>query len=141
MTLTDELKVLEDKIKSNQDQYDLEREAAKISALSSKELDKYIYFKFEYSSLVFSEQRIKKDDKGGKVLKYNNDLVYKSVHNFNKYSVLNFNEISSINSKFETLNKFYKDFKKLKAVKCQTKETKQKKITVLKNALSFMMSC
>ena len=51
MTLTDELKVLEDKIKSNQDQYDLEREAAKISALSSKELDKYIYFKFEYSSL------------------------------------------------------------------------------------------
>ena len=51
MTLTDELKVLEDKIKSNQGQYDLEREAAKISALSSKELDKYIHFKFEYSSL------------------------------------------------------------------------------------------
>ena len=43
MTLTDELKILDDKIKSNQAQYDLDREAAKISALSSKELDKYEY--------------------------------------------------------------------------------------------------
>ena len=44
MTLTDELKILDDKIKANQAQYDLDREAAKISALSSKELDKYEYF-------------------------------------------------------------------------------------------------
>ena len=43
MTLTDELKILDNKIKSNQTQYDLHREAAKISALSSKELDKYEY--------------------------------------------------------------------------------------------------
>ena len=43
MTLTDELKILDGKIKSNQAQYDLDREAAKISALSSKELDKYEY--------------------------------------------------------------------------------------------------
>ena len=43
MTLTDELKILDDKIKANQAQYDLDREAAKISALSSKELDKYEY--------------------------------------------------------------------------------------------------
>ena len=43
MTLTDELKILNDKIKANQAQYDLDREAAKISALSSKELDKYEY--------------------------------------------------------------------------------------------------
>ena len=38
MTLTDELKILDDKIKANQAQYDLGREAAKISALSSKDL-------------------------------------------------------------------------------------------------------
>ena len=38
MTLTDELKILEDKIKANQAQYHLGREAAKISALSSKDL-------------------------------------------------------------------------------------------------------
>ena len=36
--MTDELKILHDKIKLNQAQYDLSREAAKISALSSKYL-------------------------------------------------------------------------------------------------------
>ena len=41
MTLTDEIKILDDKIKANQVQYDLEREAANISALSSKELENY----------------------------------------------------------------------------------------------------
>ena len=67
MTLTDELKILDDKIKANQAQYDLGREAAKISALSSKDLlEKYEYLtgedlgntpsvlektKFEYSPL------------------------------------------------------------------------------------------
>ena len=43
MTLTDELKILDGRIKANQAQYDLDREAAKISALSSKELNKYDY--------------------------------------------------------------------------------------------------
>ena len=38
MALTDELKILDNKIKANQAQYDLGREAAKISALSSKDL-------------------------------------------------------------------------------------------------------
>ena len=42
MTLTDELKILDDKIKANQAQYDLGRKVAKISALSFKDLlDKY----------------------------------------------------------------------------------------------------
>ena len=66
MTITDELKVLDDKIIVNQAQYDLDREAAKKSAPLPKELDKYEYstsedlecklriveiFKFEYSPL------------------------------------------------------------------------------------------
>ena len=38
MTLTDQLKILDNKIKANQVQYDLVRETAKISALSSKDL-------------------------------------------------------------------------------------------------------
>ena len=38
ITLTDELKILDDKIKANQTQYDWNREADKISALWSKEL-------------------------------------------------------------------------------------------------------
>ena len=43
MTLTDELKILDNKIKANQGQYDLDKETAKISALSSKEWDKCKY--------------------------------------------------------------------------------------------------
>ena len=36
MTLTDEIKIPDDKIKANQAQCDLDREATNISALSSK---------------------------------------------------------------------------------------------------------
>ena len=37
MILTDELKILDNNIEANQALYDLDREAAKISALSSKQ--------------------------------------------------------------------------------------------------------
>ena len=43
ITLVDKIKTLDNKIKANQAQYDLDREAAKISALSFEELDKYEY--------------------------------------------------------------------------------------------------
>ena len=43
MTLADKIKTLYHKIKTNQAQYDLDREAAKISALSSTEIEKYEY--------------------------------------------------------------------------------------------------
>ena len=43
MTVTDQIKILNTKIKQNEAQYDLEREAVKISALSSNNLDKYEY--------------------------------------------------------------------------------------------------
>ena len=39
MTLTNQLKILDDKTTANQAQYILDREAAKIFGLSSKELD------------------------------------------------------------------------------------------------------
>ena len=39
MTLILQVKILDDKIKANQAQYDLHRESAKISALSSSELN------------------------------------------------------------------------------------------------------
>ena len=41
MTVTDQIKILNRKIKQNEAQYDLDREAAKISALCSNNLDKY----------------------------------------------------------------------------------------------------
>ena len=66
MTIKEQIKILDDKIKQNQADYDLYRQNAKISALSSGELDKYEYLtgedlgyrldlvqkaKFEYSLL------------------------------------------------------------------------------------------
>ena len=137
MALTGQVKILDDKIKANKAQYDLERQAANISALFSKDLEKYEYLtgedlgykpdiiqrsKFEYSPLGEAFKKIfKKDDKNKKVIKHDSDLVYNSVHNFNKYSVSSFNEISSIDSKFGTRNKFYKDLLKLNMSKVKIK--------------------
>ena len=45
------------------------------------------------------------------------------MYNFYKCNVSNFNEITSVDSKFDTLNKFYKEFKKLESVESKTKET------------------
>ena len=39
MTITEQVKILNDKNKANKTQYDLDRQAAKISALSSKDLE------------------------------------------------------------------------------------------------------
>ena len=89
MTLTDGLKILDDKIKANQGQYDLDREAAKISAGSSKELDKYEYLKrddlgykpgvveqdkFEFSPLgkVFNKGLEKENKKEGHLKRLKN---------------------------------------------------------------------
>ena len=44
MTLTEQVKILDDKSTANQAQYELDRKAAKTSALSSGELEKYKYF-------------------------------------------------------------------------------------------------
>ena len=43
MTVTDQIKVLDRKIMQNKAQYDLDRKAANISALSSNDLDKFEY--------------------------------------------------------------------------------------------------
>ena len=43
MTVTDQIKILDRKIMQNEAQYDLDRKATKISALSSNNFDKYEY--------------------------------------------------------------------------------------------------
>ena len=75
-----------------------------------------------------------------KKYKHCNDLFYDSVHNFDKYSVMRFNEISSIESKFNVLNRFYIDLTKLNAVKSQNNKTKQKKKKRYKRHYSSMRS-
>ena len=82
MTVTDQIKILNRKIKQNKAQYDLDRKAAKMSALSSNNLDKYEYLagedldlkpstiekaKFEYSPLgkIFNKGLSEDDKKEG----------------------------------------------------------------------------
>ena len=100
MTSTDEFKILDDKIKANQAQYDLRREAAKISALSSKDLlEKYEYLtgedlghrpsalekaKLEYSPLGISLSKSFKKGKVKNAVKSESDLNYDSNHIFYK---------------------------------------------------------
>ena len=79
MTVTDQIKIIDNKIKANQAQYVLDRLTAKISALSSGELRKYEYLtgedlgyrpsvlgqtKFDYSPLskIF-DKGLAEDDK------------------------------------------------------------------------------
>ena len=86
MTVTDQIKILERKIMQNEAQYDLGRKAAKISALSSNNLDKYEYLtgvdlgykpsvtegaKFEHSPLgkIFNKGQDEDDDKKEGLLK------------------------------------------------------------------------
>ena len=47
MTVTDQLQIIDNKIKANQPQYDLDRLATKMSAYSSGDLRKYEYLTCE----------------------------------------------------------------------------------------------
>ena len=84
MTITDQIKILDRKIEQNEVQYDLDRKAAKISALSSENLDKYEYFtgedlnykpstveqaRFDYSPLRFFNKGLKEKDKKRRTFK------------------------------------------------------------------------
>ena len=89
MTVTDLIRILNRKIKQNQSQYDLDREATKIPALSSNNLDKYELLtgedldlkpstveqaKFEYSPFgkIFNKGLSEKDKKEGLFKKLEN---------------------------------------------------------------------
>ena len=89
MTVTDQIKIINRKIKQNETQYDLDRKAAEISALSSNSLDKYEYLtgedlrlkpstvekaKFEYSPLrnIFNKGLSEEDKKEGLLKKLKN---------------------------------------------------------------------
>ena len=105
MTVTDQIKLLDRKIKQNEAQYDLDREAAKISALSSNNLDKYEYLtgedlglkpstveqtKFEYSPLgkIFNKG-LSKDDKKKGILKRLENIRDKNDELLNTFNTTN----------------------------------------------------
>ena len=67
MTVADQIKILNRKIKQNEAQYDLDREAAKISALSSNNLEKYEYLTGE--DLGLKQVLLKKQTPSFKIFK------------------------------------------------------------------------
>ena len=133
ITLTKQVKILDDKIKVNKAQYDLDRETAKISALSSGELEKYEYLtgedlgykpkvfekvKFQYFSLgetlktnaKTKTDKIVKKDKGDK------HLIHNQQHSFAKFKdVSDFKEMS-LDSMHERLHDFHKKLLSLKVL-------------------------
>ena len=105
MTVTDQIKILNRKIKQNESQYDLDRKAAKISALSSNNLDKYEYLtgedlglkpstveqaKFEYSPLgkIFNKGLSEEDKKEG-LFKRLENVKDKNEELINRFSKTN----------------------------------------------------
>ena len=133
MTVTDQIKILDRKIKQNESQYDLDREAAKISALSSNNLDKYELLtgedlglkpstieqtKFEYSPLgkIFNKGLSEEDKKEG-ILKGLKNIKDKNEELISIFSATN---KASINGKLTksdllTYNTKY-SFSKLKNI-------------------------
>ena len=111
MTITDQIKILNKKILQNEAQYDLDRKAAKISALSSNNLDKYEYLtgedlglkpstveqaKFEYSPLgkIFNKG-LSEDDLKGELFKRLKNIESKIKSENKKESELTKNEEQS----------------------------------------------
>ena len=105
MTVTDQLKIIDNKIKENQAQYDLDRLAAKTSAYSSGDLRKYEYLtgkdlgykpsvfeqaKFDCSPLgnIFTKGLKEEDKKEGR-LKRSRNIEDKNEDLLNAFSVAN----------------------------------------------------
>ena len=117
MAVTDQIKILNKKIKQNEAQYDSERKAAKISALSSNNLGKYEYLtdedldlkpstaeqvKFEYSPLgkIFNKGLDEEDKKEGllKRLKNTEKDLKSNNNNNNKSNLSSLRSESSVYS-------------------------------------------
>ena len=105
MTVADQIKILNRKIKQNEAQYDLDRAAAKISAFSSNNLDKYEYLtgedlglkpstveqaKSEYSPLgkIFNKGLSEEDRKEG-LLKRLENIKDKNEEILNTFNTTN----------------------------------------------------
>ena len=130
MTITDQIKILSRKIMQNEAQFDLDRKAAKISALSSNNLDKYEYLtgedlglkpstveqaKFEYSPLgkIFNKGLSKDDKKEG---------LFKRLENIKDK---NEEQLQAIKDQGEKQLKEFKNIDKSKTLKAIDKISKK----------------
>ena len=156
MTVTDQIKILDRKIKQNESQYDLDREAAKISALSSNNLDKYEYLtgedlglkpstveqaKFEYSPLgkIFNKGLSEEDRKEGlfkriKNIEGKNEEQLKAIEDQGKKQLEEIKNINIGSKPLKTINFFSTISDKAKKVMDNIKLTE----TWLENAQRLM---
>ena len=149
MTLTDELKIPDNKIKANQGEYDLSREAAKISALSSKDLlEKYEYLTgedlghrpsvlekttFEYSPLGMSLSKSSKKNNVKNIAKGERVILIMMVSiNFTDFtnSMVNLKRFQIKHNKMKEFKRLLNNFKSLRPIK---QETQLKKERIMEN--------
>ena len=117
MTVNDQMKILDRKIKQNEAQHDLDREAAKISTFSSNNLDKYEYLtgedlglkpstveqaKFEYFPLgkIFNKGQSEDDKKEG-ILKRVENIKDKNDELLNTFNTTNKASGNKINNQIK----------------------------------------
>ena len=150
MTLTDELKIPDDKIKADQAQYDLGREAAKTSALSSKDLlEKYEYLTgedlghrpsvlektgFEYSPLGMSFSKSFKKNYVKNIANIESDFNYDSNYKFYRfYKQYGEFEEMSLDSEYNSIKELNKLLITFKGLKPKNPKTLLKKERIMKN--------
>ena len=143
MAVTNQLKIIDSKIKANQAQYDLDRLAAKISGYSSGDVRKYEYLtsedlrykpsvfeqvKFDYSPLgnTFNKGLDKDDQKEGlfirlENIKDKNEELLNAFSGANKVSKAAKNESDFNHDSKYAFYKFYRDFKKFKRMSLSSK--------------------
>ena len=128
MTVTDQLKIIDNKIKANQAQYDLDRLAAKISAYSSGDLRKYEYLTGEdlgYKPSVFEQAKFdtkglgKNDKKEGlfkrlENIKDKNEELLKAFSTANRVSKTAKNQSDFNYDSRYAFYRFYRDFENFK---------------------------
>ena len=119
MTVTDQIKILNRKIKQNESQYDLDREAAKISELCSKNLVKYELLtgedlglkpstieqtKFDYSPLGKTfDKGLSEEDKKEGLFKRLENITDKNEELINRFSTSNKVPKNKINNQIKKL--------------------------------------
>ena len=163
LTVTDQIKILNRKIKQNESRYDLDIKAAKISALSSNNLDKCEYVtgedlslksstveqvKFEYSPLgkIFNKELSEEDKNEGLFkrlgnIKDKNDELLNTINTTNKAPKNKIN-IQSKNLIYDSKHSFvkYKDIDDIKELSLDSLYKKLNKfndeIISLKNVAS-----
>ena len=157
MTRKEQVKILDDKIKANNAQYDLDRMNAEISAYSSSDLHKYKYLtkkdlgykpnafeqaKFEYSPLgkVFTDGLNKSDKKEGLLKRFknietknNNQLL--ALRNINRPAIIGRDNYDSDDDS-ENDNKYKKIIEHYKNNKIKYKEI-EKRINKIENAIKI----